>query len=76
MPLAPAPGAIRSVRPSWASRKAPPSVDVTFAEQAGQDAWQVPDLDTLWSDAQVVDLDSSVQADGDGSDAALAALEF
>ncbi len=60
-----------------------PSVPVTFAEsQQGdeaQDAWQGPDLDTLWSDAQVVDFDSSssAQSDGDTStDAAVAALDY
>ena len=57
-------------------KKPPPSVVVHFAEQPKQAAWQEPDLDTLWSDAQVVDLDSSAQTDGDGTDAALAAVDF
>ncbi len=64
-------------------RKAP-SVPVTFAApQQGdeaQDGWQGPDLDTLWSVAQVVDFDSSsssAQSDGDTStDAAVAALDY
>jgi hypothetical protein len=50
-----------------------PDVPVTFAEQQ---AWQAPDLDDLWDDAQVVDFETSVQADGDGAEAALAALDF
>ncbi len=53
--------------------KKTPSVPVVFVEAQ---AWQEPDLDTLWSDAQVVDFDSSAQTDGDGTDAALAALEY
>jgi anti-sigma factor RsiW len=58
-------------------KKTPPSLAVTFAEQATQAAWQEPDLDTLWADAQVVDLDASAQqTDGDGGDAAVAAVEF
>ncbi|HEY6003629.1 MAG TPA: zf-HC2 domain-containing protein [Anaeromyxobacter sp.] len=54
-------------------------------------AWQQPDLDALWSDASVVDLDSASAADGayadpgqgeaqaqdeDDTDAVLAALEL
>ncbi len=57
-------------------RKAPPGVAVQFAESQQQETWQEPDLDTLWSDAQVVDLDASAPADGEGTDAAVAALEF
>ncbi len=57
-------------------KKAPPSVAVAFGEGPKQDAWEVPDPDTLWSDAQVVDLDSSAQTDGDGNAAAIAAVEF
>jgi predicted anti-sigma-YlaC factor YlaD len=64
----------------------PQGVQVTFAEtqdaqQGGDDAWQ-PDMDTLWADAQVVELDgngSSAQSDGEAStstDAALAALDY
>ncbi len=65
----------------------PQGVPITFAEsqQADQaqdgESWQGPDLDTLWSDAQVVDLDGSSSSagssDGDTStDAALAALDY
>jgi anti-sigma factor RsiW len=56
-------------------RKAP-SVPVALAEPQQAQAWKEPDLDTLWSDAQVVDLDSSARTDGDGTEAALAALEY
>lgn len=56
--------------------KTPPSLAVTFAEQQKQEAWQEPDLDTLWADAQVVDFDASAQTDGDGTDAAVAAVDF
>lgn len=57
-------------------RKVPESVPVLFAEDAQELAWRQPDLDTLWSDAQVVVLDSSGQTDGDATEAALAALEY
>jgi anti-sigma factor RsiW len=57
--------------------KKTPSLAVTFADAEQQaDAWQVPDMDTLWSDAQVVDLDASSESDATGTDAALAALEY
>ncbi len=59
-------------------KKAPQGIPVQFAETAQQASWEVPDMDTLWSDAQVVDLDSSsAQSDGDTStDAAVAALDY
>ena len=56
--------------------KKTPGVPVTFAESQQSEAWDVPDLDTLWSDAQVVDFDASAPLDGDGTDAALAALDY
>jgi hypothetical protein len=61
------------------------------APAGAEAAWQQPDLDTIWSDASVVDLDSSSVADGadvyadtyqgqaqdeDEADAALAALDL
>lgn len=57
-----APGLIRHPAP------VAPAVAV---EPAG---WQAPDLDALWEDAAVVDLDGGALA-SDGRDAALAALE-
>lgn len=43
-------------------------------------AWEAPDLDDLWEDAQLVDLDASALASSDdgtgGSDAALDAMDF
>ncbi len=43
-------------------------------------AWQEPDLDTVWEDAGVLDLDSSASSSGDGtetvSDAALTAVDL
>jgi predicted anti-sigma-YlaC factor YlaD len=56
--------------------KKTPSLQVSFAEAQPSETWQEPDLDTLWTDAQVVDFDASAQTDGDGTDAALAALEY
>ena len=53
-----------------------PGVPVQFAESQQEESWQVPDMDTLWSDADVVDLDASASSDGEGSDAAVAALEY
>jgi predicted anti-sigma-YlaC factor YlaD len=59
----------------------PEGVPVTFSEslEAQDGTWQGPDLDTLWSDAAVVDFGSTASApsDGDGStDAALAAMDY
>ncbi len=51
-------------------RKAP---TVPVAETAA--AWEAPDLDTLWEDASVLDLEASATG-GDGADAAYAALDF
>lgn len=51
-----------------------PQVPAALAVAA--QAWQEPDLDELWSDASVVDLDTSAPSDGDGTEAALAALEY
>lgn len=57
----------------------PPRVGPATATPAGAEepaAWEVPDLDDLWDDAGVVELESSAAPDDDHSDAALAALEF
>jgi anti-sigma factor RsiW len=51
-------------------RKAPTA---PVAETAA--AWEAPDLDTLWEDASVLDLEASATG-GDGADAAYAALDF
>jgi anti-sigma factor RsiW len=39
-------------------------------------AWEAPDLDTLWEDAGLLDVDATAVAYGTGSDAALAAVDF
>jgi anti-sigma factor RsiW len=44
------------------------------ATTAGAVAWQSPDLDTVWEDTAVLDLDSTTN--GDAADAALAALDL
>ncbi len=65
----------------------PQGVPISFVESQPADpsqdgeSWQGPDLDMLWSDAQVVDFDGSSSSagssDGDTStDAALAALDY
>ncbi len=52
-------------------RKAPPAPSAETAAAA----WEAPDLDTLWEDASVLDLEASATG-GDGADAAYAALDF
>jgi anti-sigma factor RsiW len=58
--------ALALVAPAVLGRKpallppAPTTVGATATAEAG--AWQSPDLDTLWSDADVLDLSGSVQA--------------
>jgi anti-sigma factor RsiW len=39
-------------------------------------AWEGPDLDALWDDAQILDLEASATSGGESADAAYAALEF
>jgi hypothetical protein len=59
-------------RPGVAPAPAGPAA--TAAEPA---AWEAPDLDDLWEDAAVVELEAFTSAAGaDHADAALAALEF
>jgi len=54
-------------------RKTPEPPAVAAEEEV---AWQEPDLDALWDDAQVVDLETSALPGGDGAEAAVAALEL
>jgi anti-sigma factor RsiW len=53
-----------------------PAVVAPAPTDAETAAWEGPDLDTLWTDAQVVDLDSSASTGGDAADAAYAAVDF
>jgi anti-sigma factor RsiW len=55
-------------------RKAPTAPTAPAAEAAA--AWEGPDLDALWDDAQILDLEASATTGGDGADAAYAALDF
>jgi anti-sigma factor RsiW len=54
-------------------RKAPVVPAPAAVEEA---AWEEPDLDALWDDARVVDLETSARTGGDGAEAALAALDL
>ena len=46
------------------------------AASGAEATWESPDLDALWEDAQVVDLDSTASDASDGTNAAVAALDF
>jgi anti-sigma factor RsiW len=50
--------------------------DAAVPAQATAAAWEQPDLDVIWNDTSVIDLDASVAAGDDGTDAALAALDL
>jgi predicted anti-sigma-YlaC factor YlaD len=50
-----------------------PAVPATEVAAA---TWEEPDLDALWDDAELVDLEASAADGGDGADAAYAALDF
>jgi anti-sigma factor RsiW len=53
-----------------------PEVPVPAGATAAATAtWQVPDLDTVWEDTAIVDLEDAA-ASSSGSDAALAALDY
>jgi len=54
----------------------PAPVSATATATAEVATWPGPDLDTLWADAQLVDLDASASTGGDAADAAYAALDF
>jgi anti-sigma factor RsiW len=55
-------------------RERPPDPRAQAPVATADATWESPDLDTVWADAGVLDLSDSAE-DGDGTDAAFAALD-
>jgi anti-sigma factor RsiW len=52
------------------------SADVRAPAGATAAAWQLPDLDSVWEDTDILDLEGATASSSGESDAALAAIDF
>ena len=69
--------AVAVLAPAYLGRRPvhPPASSEAVASGTVAAAWQEPDLDTLWSDTGILDLDASGSS-GDAADAAVGSLDL